>query len=165
MQVLDKVTKKDCQETGYRRVCQVIRVEPVYVFQQIAHPTCVCADDCLVGFTKEPDHDGGITSEMMARASQGGYCPAPKKGARDSNISGLCDIAKEPTQTPGRCTICGGKPEAPRCSLIGGAHGCPNEHAICDEGEDCGNITTTNCPICLPKSAYPDKGGFTAEDK
>ena len=46
------------------------------------------------------------------------------------------------------CPVCGGKPDAPRCGLIGGADKCPHDFPHCDMDGDCNAITDTDCPEC-----------------
>ena len=46
------------------------------------------------------------------------------------------------------CPTCGGKPEPPRCGLIGGADKCPHDIYYCDMDGDCNAITDKPCPEC-----------------
>lgn len=46
------------------------------------------------------------------------------------------------------CKLCGGKPDAPRCGLEGGAGNCPHDFPLCDMDGDCNAITDIGCPKC-----------------
>ena len=62
------------------------------------------------------------------------------------------------------CPECGGKPDAPRCGLIGGADKCPHDLQHCDMDGDCNAITNQDCPDCKTiKHHVLDHPGLDAE--